>query len=77
MVIFVSLIWRKIDIEGLLCLSVRPSLWKLNVGYNFAICSYIFMKCSNDIANDNTDMVMPIPLSRLGTYICGSVSPFW
>jgi len=55
------------------CTYVRPSR-KLNLGYNFAISYYFFMKLSNYIAYDKTDMKMPNILGR--DYICQSFAPF-
>jgi hypothetical protein len=46
-----------------IALSVRPSQ-KLNIGYNFAISSYFFIKLANYIAYDNTPVMMPKSLGQ-------------
>jgi hypothetical protein len=47
---------------------------KINVGYNFAISQYFFMKLPNYIAYDNTLMMMPNSLGQ--SHIWWSYAPF-
>ena len=54
-------------------LSMCSSILHKNIGYNYAISEYFFIKLSNYVAYDNKNLMMPNSLGQ--GYICRSFVP--